>query len=415
MTKILPEVMVLEEVAAAPETFRDDSSPNSDQDPYSNAGGSTGAAAVSEIKIDTTKLPRPIPFIGPLLGYNNANLGQNIVASVGNMAKIVKRPLTNEEVQALAYHTAKGVAIASWGFPVGAIGGLWRASNTRSTYRFPFWQPDLEKFNTKKFGPWTGPRAEFGWQFLRRFAYASIGGWLGKMIVGTYAATVATTGTRLDSRMKDVVIALNEEIMRRRRTSNSPAGNAQPGVNTGQDSAASYGNANPARGDRVGTITTNTGPFADNQTQRPSSQQQADYSTYGGVTDKSPAYQLDRDATQATDFDFDDASPTAGNESVNSLGDMSAWERLRKGQSPVSPQSRNASKNLPARDDRRENARGGSTQREPRDVSTAGDSFSFSRSDEERQLAQAQAQNEFDARVERERRGQDFENDRKWR
>jgi hypothetical protein len=38
-----------------------------------------------------------------------------------------------------------------------------------------------------------------------------------------------------------------------------------------------------------------------------------------------------------------------------------------------------------------------------------GDSYSFSNSDEERQLAKTEAQKEFDARIERERQGRDFD------
>lgn len=37
-----------------------------------------------------------------------------------------------------------------------------------------------------------------------------------------------------------------------------------------------------------------------------------------------------------------------------------------------------------------------------------GDSFTFSKTEEERNLAQIEAQKEFDARVEKERRGGDF-------
>jgi hypothetical protein len=44
-----------------------------------------------------------------------------------------------------------------------------------------------------------------------------------------------------------------------------------------------------------------------------------------------------------------------------------------------------------------------------------GDSFAFSTTEEDRQLARAEAQKKFDARVERERQGKDFnDSGRKW-
>jgi hypothetical protein len=48
------------------------------------------------------------------------------------------------------------------------------------------------------------------------------------------------------------------------------------------------------------------------------------------------------------------------------------------------------------------------TQKEQREGATTGDSFAFSKTEEERTYAKEEAQKEFDARVERERRGGDF-------
>lgn len=64
----------------------------------------------------------------------------------------------------------------------------------------------------------------------------------------------------------------------------------------------------------------------------------------------------------------------------------SAWERLRQQATSGKPVQ-------PAR----------------RDTSSSGDSFSFSSTDEDRQLAKAEAQKDFDSRIERERSGEEFE------
>ena len=55
-------------------------------------------------------------------------------------------------------------------------------------------------------------------------------------------------------------------------------------------------------------------------------------------------------------------------------------------------------------------------RQEQHEGSSSEDSFSFSSSDEEKGYAKAEAQREFDERVEKERRGGDFSNDgrRRW-
>lgn len=58
------------------------------------------------------------------------------------------------------------------------------------------------------------------------------------------------------------------------------------------------------------------------------------------------------------------------------------------------------------------------TQREQREGATTGDAYSFSNSEAERAEAKAQAQREFDEKLDRERQGKDFSDDsgnRRWR
>ena len=98
---------------------------------------------------------------------------------------------------------------------------------------------------------------------------------------------------------------------------------------------------------------------------------------------------------------YDDASPTGGsfplNEDKNSGG--STWDRIR----------RNAASGQAQPDQRSHHNTARPIQREQSESSTLGDSFSFSSTDEERQLAKTEAQREFDDRLERERKGGDFE------
>jgi hypothetical protein len=88
----------------------------------------------------------------------------------------------------------------------------------------------------------------------------------------------------------------------------------------------------------------------------------------------------------------------------------STWDRVRrlaneKSQNP-SPASSQDSWGRPPTGQRGRND--GSS------ASEAGDSFAFSTADEERQLAKSEAQREFDARIERERHGGDFDEKKRW-
>lgn len=74
----------------------------------------------------------------------------------------------------------------------------------------------------------------------------------------------------------------------------------------------------------------------------------------------------------------------------------STWDRIRQESATSKGSPRQSPTNTPQ------------VKNEQQEGSTLGDSFSFSSSDEERQLAKIEAQKEFDARVERERQGGDF-------
>ena len=123
-------------------------------------------------------------------------------------------------------------------------------------------------------------------------------------------------------------------------------------------------------------------------------------------------------------FGIDDASPTGGEgatgqgqgqggwTNTHSNTSESAWERIRKGQSPTTRPPTNRSEDgvntmgpsepkvggWPNRASINGYGEGGNRQ-------SRADSFTFSKSEEERQLAKQEAQKEFDAKVEEERSG----------
>jgi hypothetical protein len=111
---------------------------------------------------------------------------------------------------------------------------------------------------------------------------------------------------------------------------------------------------------------------------------------------------------------FDDASPTGGQgvaAETPPAAQGSAWERLRRGEKPESSSSTGSNQSAWQRAQNE-------TQKEQRQGLTTGDSFAFSKSEEERSYAKEEAQKEFDSRVERERRGGEFSqnggNQKRW-
>ena len=83
----------------------------------------------------------------------------------------------------------------------------------------------------------------------------------------------------------------------------------------------------------------------------------------------------------------------------------SAWDRLRRGEKPTPIPQNSGGKPPPSQS--QWSRRQSETQREQTEGSTTGN-FAFSKTEEERNYAKEEAQKEFDARVERERRGGDF-------
>lgn len=106
-------------------------------------------------------------------------------------------------------------------------------------------------------------------------------------------------------------------------------------------------------------------------------------------------------------YDDDDASPTAGQGLRPELHSGSAWDRIRKGESP-GPSSQQAQNqgyapNSPSPASPRGWRRPG-TQQQDAQFENSPDSFSFSKTEADKQFAREQAQKDFDDMLDRERR-----------
>jgi hypothetical protein len=386
--------MVLENSSAAPpkeESF--DSAPASDSDPYA-----TPAINPNESYSVDPKNFHPMPIFGTMFGYNEKIYAQVLGTRIAAAHNTLKRRVTPEELKALSEHTGKQISILSYGSPIGIAAGSYRAYSTASTFRFPFYQPNPEKFNattfpTPKNAILKGSRATIMWHILRSNAYVFIGKTVANLFFGSYAASVTAVGELSDPRLKELTKAMREHASERSgRQLPSPAGIPRPPMRPGQypqqSQTPAQDNASPTGG---------MANYEEPATAQGWPQEQ---------TRANPQMERWKSQPQQEEKPFDmfgdDASPTGGqgmqsDMSSSSQSTGSAWEKIRRGQKPEPKQNTSGWSRLQ-----------NNTQKEQREGSTMGDSFTFSKTEEERSLAQMEAQKEFDARVEKERRGGDF-------
>lgn len=390
--------------------------PASDDDPYSS---STPQAGPSNYRIDIANLPKPVPIIGPLTGWNDQFFLKVLQARIQTHTQLLKRPPNQEEVEAISFWTAKQISIYSYSTPVGTLAGVWRAYNTTATFRFPFWQPNLETFNPQTFPSprlsiIRGNNAVMAWHFLRYATYGGVAKVVSQILFGSYSMTVATVGELGDPRLKATAEAARQQGQQKRGGLPGPkmpgtAGSPQQGgMGRGR---APVDDASPTGGmfSEEGASVSPSGFGSNTDTANDDASPQDQPKRWPQQTRPVPA-PMQRTEPQDQPFDpFDDASPTGGQGARADTSvpqpqrqQGSAWDRVRQSAGRGSA-GRQTEYGQP-----QEQQRGWAGVREQAQSPTASDDYAFSKETEERSLARDQAQKEFDARVERERRGGDF-------
>ena len=423
-------------------------SPDSSPDPYATSSARNGLPP----HIDLSSLPSGLPILGPLTGYTPAGKALIIQRSFAETSAAVRRPLTASEQTAIAYYTAKGFAISSFGPTIGIGAGVYRTYATRAKFQWPMYgkiisDPPAEGEVQKGF--WDGQKMRIGGREIlqnvssqakanilhvsRGFAYVLIGWYFAPLFVASYAATVSAVGQIRDPRLEESNRGLREAQLRSQierkeklgeivkqsgRMPNFPRESDQGRGRRG--GAAEVDDASPTGGammedlvidDEQGRLSgarDMDGVLNDGQ-MRTAEAKARPQPGQSPTSNRAGTFQTQKVERQPQDFgtDFDDTSPTGGSGATDG-GDGSGgsvWERIRQ-QSASEPSDSNTGRSRGTR----------GAQQEQQDGSTAGDSFSFSSSEEERSYAKSEAQREFDERVEKERRGGDFSSSggRRW-
>jgi len=385
----------------------------SDSDPYSST-------TISSNRFDPSICAQPIPLIGPLIGYPERFIRYRTNATIKFAENKIGRAMTQEEAQALAGHLYQLESTLSYFSAVGVGLGAWRAWNTAAIYRFPFYTP--KSVDPNKFGPVRGPLAPYARHSVRAMFFMYVGGEFAKLLGRILVQPTASRNTAEDPRLtvfsKDLE---NAGTIDRQKSIDMARARAEAYAKQRREN---YGGQHDGQAEPPPAGTPNSWP----QRQAPATDNQDDMSPASGndawpstsdsnssfssdtSQDKPPAqppYQRAQTGSswgrQPRSSEADDASPTGGIfedevQNQSSRPGESAWDRLRRGGTPN-----------PGPPPRRPELQ----RREPRRDSNSSDSFPFA-SGEDRSDAQAKAQQDFDARLQREREGKDFSDERRW-
>lgn len=413
--------MVLSNSSSNSDDFND-VVPASDNDPYTT-NPEDPSQTPSRIALDLRNLPRPIPIFGPLFGFNKQLYEKVLKMRATEATKVLGRPITQDEAQALAYYSAKQISITSYGGPLGMFAAIFRAHQTRELFRFPFWQPNLEEYKFDSILGIKGPRATQAWHLVRAAMYGIVGNFVGRIIIASYAVSVASVGELRDPRLKEYVDRIRTNVQG--TVGGATRGPHESGIidGAGHEDAPTLRRHNQE--EQADDASPTGGSYADEAlalakdgfaTDAQVAAEEA-RSTSSQEHVRKPSPQDRFRPRQKAIQEIDDASPSGG---MGLMGDDepaaaptgSAWDRIRQQQGVVGGTGGQRGSSWPSgRAQPQQNGAQNAWTRphaEQHGSSTMGDNFAFSKTDEERQTAKTEAQREFDERVERERRGGDF-------
>lgn len=371
--------------------------------------------------IDLSKLASPAPLVGPLFRFTKPNLRTIIERNFELRAKDVNRPLFPDERAAIAYHTAKGYSIASWGPPTGCLIGFQRAYSSRHEFRHPFtgslkssrgWF-DGERVRIMGKELIRGSSARVFVHLLRSLNYGLVGAGFASFFSTSYASSVAIIGELQDPRLKDVMIALKGNIKRQQEQRQRKGGTKMEELTAedDRDEASSLVDRS-----RVGyTNYDGTSGRDDVEAARPDMVRMNSLTPSGHTVERQiktfPESEnefrpeerehknLTNDEDQFSFLEIEPKYPTDNDEGIPSSRSGrtqepggSAWERLRR--EAISESDTSSTKTI-------ELGRGAAQTRQP---STDSD-YTFSSSKQEQPYSREEAQRDFDLRLEQERAG----------
>jgi hypothetical protein len=405
----------------------DMSSDSFNENPADNDAYSSSSAPRSN-RLDTSQLPRPLPLIGPLLGMSEESRRTKAEATIKYAEQSLNRQMTYEEAQAFATHLFRIDQFCSYTGAVGVAWGTWKWYRTMDMGRYPFYQPKPESINPNKFLIIRGPYANYARQSFRLGVYQLVAAEIMKLVGTLVAQPVAARDTAADPLLANFKVDLmkvmesrkeeqRSQIEHRRNESYRRQGQ-NPDGSPIKELPPHAGAPRPWAGARKAPTPPTPIPTPEDDMSPSAGSGESWYGESNPPSDYTRDNQPSQKSTQSATSksprerqptrpaDDDDTSPTGGmfqDDVQNQSGrpGESSWERLRRGGAPLPGQRPPPRKYDPPREEQRQG-------------STLGDSFAFAETDEQRQRGQERAQREFDQRLERERQGKDFNDERRW-
>ncbi|KAK5117327.1 hypothetical protein LTR62_005944 [Meristemomyces frigidus] len=433
--------MVLEEAAAPTDAFLSSNDyPQSDPDPYENSNTSSSRAPGTWMRIEQNgidnktaapvflnlnDLPRRFTLLnaGPHPDFVIKGIQQQCFF----VANTLQRPITQPEADALAFHFAKSIRMASYGAPVGAAIAGALAYRGRKTYRFPGWSPFKEgsKLSRESFGPFKGMQAKIAWHGTRIFAYSMVGMVLGQIFFGSYALSVSLAGRAMDPRLKDFNETLRERQKSglgreagRRVEDESPGAKGmetydmarqrravQGGGRKGKEEQRGWDDASPtgaASFDQEVVYGAEQSGFMSEQEVR----RQVDARMNANQTASSSPTEASQSVTPQSSRTSRGAATSSSSPQQTSSG--GSWDKLRQEAMSANPPKASSSSPPFTRGMSSSNSAGTRALTGGREDASSGDGFGFPSDEPGRRSTQSEAQKEFNARMERERAGGDF-------
>lgn len=348
---------------------------------------------VDQLGIDWDSLPK-LPFFS----WNTEEYRLYVAQSIISGQQLLQRQLSPDERNAVAYHGAKKKVTMTYATPTSIAITLVAMRRGKDVYRFPFWTPKPTNFDPSRFpipsskSPFTllqGAPAMKAWHAVRGTAYFALINIAVTAFLSVYATSVEVAGLSRDVRLRDVAKEVQRRSKGRSVVFPGPAPPEDPSM---QDSDAEhtnsqYGGYSMDDESRQGTETYDTATPMSSDYSTPKERQQTRRQQ---PQPSSPTQNYSPPASDGLESGgiFDEASPVApaarGRPGTSSSG-LSRWDQIR----------RQAATNS-----------GGSGAAQAGTDDHHGDSFTYSQEDRENATAKEQAQREFDAMLERERRGE---------
>ncbi|KAI8949006.1 hypothetical protein F4801DRAFT_432091 [Xylaria longipes] len=379
--------------------------------------------------IDFDSVPK-LQFWARWFAVSDAFRMLSVLKRVAKHSTSAQRPLTGVEATAISQHHVHSIRTFAWSQPLCWAFAAAAAFAGRRTFRFPFYQPKMKKFDpycfpTKRMPLLRGARVAAIWHATRLCAYSAVCWFPTAILFTSIAENSFAAHTTRDSRLAPLIEDIRrnakrgvvERQSRRRAGTPNPAGTGSA-QNTQQTGDGAYqGGQTPQEYGTPDYSTQSSTPVErsssateSSRTAYPSwprstSTQPAPYRTQEST---SPGLGSRREDDDSGLFDDDDASPVATSarrREVPSSSSVSSWDRIRQQARPGSPNWEKGDSSgqeqgwAQLRQDKTRN---------PRDYNPKADSYSYSTDDEEREkrnYEKEQAQKEFDALLEAERRG----------